>query len=185
MKTIIINGSPRKKGGTAAILSALRSQLQGEIIQIDTYTAKISPCIDCRYCWTHAACAIDDEMQHVYQQINQADTIILASPIYFGEITGSLLNFASRLQFFWTAKHFKNQPVLQKKVRKGAVILVDGGEGNKEQALAMGKRLLKIMGAEFQKQIHYSGTDQQGRENPMNDPDIVAAVKELACLCNQ
>lgn len=182
MKTVILNGSPRKTGGTSAIVSYLQQELPGDMIRIDTYTANVSPCVDCRYCWTNPACAIQDDMQKFYQQMNQADNIILASPIYFGEITGSLLSFASRLQFFWTAQKFRNQPVLQDKTRKGAVILVDGGAGCMEGAFAMGKRLLHIMGADFQKLIYYSGTDQAGRENPLNDPKTVQDLRALVSL---
>ena len=180
MKTVILNGSPRKQGETSVILSALCERLQGEVIQINTYSARVSPCVDCRYCWSHAACAIEDDMQNIYRQLDRADNIVLASPVYFGELTGSLLNFASRLQFFWTAEKFRKQPFLQNKIRKGAVILVGGGEDCPEQALAMGRRLLGIMGAEVWQEICYFGTDRKEREDPLKDPALLEAVQELA-----
>ena len=119
-------------------------------------------------------------MQNIYRQLDRADNIVLASPVYFGELTGSLLNFASRLQFFWTAEKFRKQPFLQNKIRKGAVILVGGGEGCPEQALAMGRRLLGIMGAEVWQEICYFGTDRKEREDPLKDPALLEAVQELA-----
>jgi multimeric flavodoxin WrbA len=151
---------------------------------LDTYRCQISPCLDCRYCWTHSKCAIDDHMQEVYKQINEADNIIIASPIYFAELTGSLLSWASRLQYFWTSKNFRKEIVLHEKLRYGATILVDGGDGYTDAALAMGKRLLRNMGAEFVELIYFSGTDKTEPSDPLNDITIIESIKRLADLLN-
>ena len=127
MKTLIINGSPRKNGTTSTLVKALAERLSGEIRIVETYRSNISPCVDCRYCWKNDGCAINDEMQYLYKYIIDADNIIIASPIYFAELTGSLLQWASRLQYFWTAKNFRKTDILSGKKRKGAVILSDGG----------------------------------------------------------
>lgn len=160
MKTLIINGSPRKNGGTSALVSKLKDLLGGDISVIDTYYCKISPCLDCRYCWTNPECAIKDEMQQTYKMISDADNIVIASPIYFAELTGSLLQWASRLQYLWISKHFRKETVLLKKERYGGVILVDGGDGCIDTSLAMAKRLLRIMGAEYKGLVYFSGTDR-------------------------
>ncbi len=185
MKTLIINGSPRKNGCTYSIISKLKEVINGEVTILDTYGCKISPCIDCRYCWTHSKCAIDDHMQEVYSIIIEADNIIIASPIYFAELTGPLLSWASRLQYFWTAKNFRNEIVLQKKSRYGAVILVDGGDGYMDTALAMGKRLLRNMGAEYKEMIYFSGTDKTEPADPMKDITMIDSIKRVSILLNQ
>ena len=48
MKTLIFNGSPRKKGNTAALIEALSERLGGEIKIVRAYDGEIRPCIDCR-----------------------------------------------------------------------------------------------------------------------------------------
>jgi multimeric flavodoxin WrbA len=184
MKTLIINGSPRKNGGTSGIVHKLAELLSGETEIINTYSCGVQPCIDCRYCWTHNGCSVQDPMQDIYKKINDADNIIIASPIYFAELTGSLLSWASRLQYFWTARNFRNDEVLQPKDRFGAVILVDGGEGVYENALAMGKRMLRIMSAEYKELIYYSGTDKEKPQNPSDDSETVDKIKKLADLLN-
>lgn len=100
MKTLTISGSPRKNGNTVTLLNELKKHLQGEVFQIDTYYAKSLPCFDCQHCLTHTECIIKDEMQDAYKMMDEADNIVIASPIYFGNLTGSLLNWASRLQYF-------------------------------------------------------------------------------------
>lgn len=133
MKTLIFNGSPHLSGDTASLINLVTTNLNGEHKIVNAYFDKISPCIDCRFCWKNNGCTIDDEMQQVYAYIEECDNIIIASPIYFSELTGKLLDVASRLQMYYCAKHFRNE-LLINKIKKGAVILVGGGDGNPEKS---------------------------------------------------
>ncbi|MDL2248725.1 NAD(P)H-dependent oxidoreductase, partial [Tyzzerella sp. OttesenSCG-928-J15] len=135
--------------------------------------------------WSHNKCAIDDKMQEIYEYINEADNIVIASPIYFGEVTGSLLNWASRLQYFWVAKYMKKTPALAEKQRKGIVLLADGGMRKMESALAMAKRLLNTMGAEFCQHIYYGGTDLEGTPPPDKDTETLQKISDIAKMLNE
>ena len=81
-KTLIFNGSPRKKGDTAALIRALTEDLAGQYRVVDCYRADISPCIDCRSCRRVKKCVLPDDMQEVYAYIEECDNIVIASPIY-------------------------------------------------------------------------------------------------------
>jgi len=183
MKTLIVNGSPRKSGGTSVLVNRLKELLDGDISVVDTYYSKISPCVDCRFCWTHSECAIKDDMQQVYRIINDADNIVIASPIYFTELTGSLLQWASRLQYIWVSKNLRKDTVILKKERYGGVILVDGGDGYMDTSLAMAKRLLRNMGAEYKDLVYYSGT---GRIEPtLPDESTMENIHKLSDILNR
>ena len=104
MKTLILNGSPRKNGDTAQLLELAKAQLQGTYHVVSAYTADIHPCIDCRHCQKQFDCIFADEMEAVYTYLKDCDRILLASPIYFSELTGSLLNVISRLQPYFYAR---------------------------------------------------------------------------------
>jgi len=177
VKTLIINGSPRKNGDTITLLSEFKKHLQGEIIQIDTFFTDIKPCNDCRYCWENQACVIKDGMQDVYRLIDETDNIIIASPIYFAELTGSLLNFMSRLQFFYTTKYKRNEVFLSNKKRNGVVFLVGGGNGTGDQALKTAKLLLRVMGADYLDCVLSHNTDNVPAKD---DTDALNKVKEIA-----
>ena len=128
MKTLIINGSPRINGDTVSLINILKENVHGEYRIVDAYKCNISPCWDCRFCWENNGCAIDDEMQEIYDYIQKCDNILIASPIYFSELTGKLLDVGSRLQTYFCANFFRNeQPIIKSK--KGAVVLVGGGDG--------------------------------------------------------
>ncbi|MBE6936536.1 MAG: flavodoxin family protein [Ruminococcaceae bacterium] len=180
MNTLIIHGSPRKNGGTSALVRALSGMLPGEVRIVETYRAKVAPCMDCRHCWENRGCVIEDEMQEIIAWMNEADNIVLASPIYFAELSGSLLNWASRLQYLFASARFRKDPVLRKKLRRGVLLLVDGGQGEYETAEAMGRRLLRVMGAPCGEMLYYSGTDFPGREDPLQDPAVMARLGEIA-----
>lgn len=133
MKTLIINGSPRVNGDTASLLDIIRKNIAGECRVLNAYGSNISPCVDCRYCWEKEGCAIQDEMQEIYDYIQECDNILIASPIYFSELTGRVLDVGSRLQTYFCAEYFRGEkPIL--KPKKGAVMLVGGGDGYMEKA---------------------------------------------------
>ena len=90
MKTLILNGSPRVHGDTVSLINELTKSLDGEYRIVDAYRSNISPCLDCRFCWENSGCAIKDEMQEIYSYIEDCDNIVIASPIYFSELTGKM-----------------------------------------------------------------------------------------------
>ncbi len=144
MKTLIFNGSPRVKGDTASLIRRLTDKLQGEYMTVDAYRADISPCVDCRYCWEKPGCAIMDGMEEVYEYIKTCDNVLIASPIYFSELTGRLLDVAGRLQTFYCARKFRGEKT-DIKPKKGAVILVGGGDGGMDKAYDTARMLLRLM----------------------------------------
>ena len=133
MKTLILNGSPRRNGDTVSLINKLTEQLNDEYKIVNAYYSNISACVDCRYCWNKDGCSINDEMTEIYDYIVDCDNVVIASPIYFSQPTGKLLDVCSRFQTYFAAKYFRNQP-LSIKPKKGAIILVGGGDGNPEDA---------------------------------------------------
>ena len=107
VKTLILNGSPRKNGDTASLIEKITEKIVGEYRIVDAYRCNISPCFDCRYCWENSGCVINDEMQEIYKYIQECDNIMIASPLYFSELTGKLLDVGSRLQTYFCARFFR------------------------------------------------------------------------------
>ncbi len=150
MKTLIFNGSPRINGDTESLLKIVRENIVGEYKLVNAYRCHISPCMDCRFCWKEPGCVIQDEMQEVYDYIKECDNILIASPVYFSELTGKMLDVGSRLQTYFAAKFFRNEVPITKE-KRGAVILVGGGDGRVEKAYETACKLLQYMNC---KQVH-------------------------------
>lgn len=103
MKTLILNGSPRNDGDTAALINRLLLHLHGEYRIYDCYSSDISPCTDCRCCREHLYCPNEDAMQEIYGYLTECDNLILASPVHYAELSSGLLKAASRFQVYSSA----------------------------------------------------------------------------------
>ncbi|MBE5787633.1 MAG: flavodoxin family protein [Clostridiales bacterium] len=148
MRTLIFDGSPRRKGDTAALIAAFAENLSGEYTVIRAYECRhISPCIDCRGCWKHPGCVIRDGMQEVYGLIAESDCIVIASPIYYSGLTGPLLSLLSRLQAVYCAKRFQGVSLIEKP-KTGVILLAGGGNGGPDPAVQTAKMLLAAMNAQ-------------------------------------
>jgi len=126
-RTLIVNGSPRVNGNTAALIRSLREQLVGEVIEISAFRSNISPCVDCRCCWKDARCALDDDMRVIYD--DDFDNVVLASPVYYCTLPGQMLSLMSRFQPQHAAMFILNKPIVLRK-KKAGLILTAGGKGN-------------------------------------------------------
>lgn len=181
MKTLIFNGSPRRNGDTVSLIHYVTSNLNGEFRIVNAYFDHISPCVDCRYCWKANDCAIDDEMSQVYAYLEECDNIIIASPIYFSELTGKLLDIASRLQKYYCAKHFRKESLIQK-AKKGVVILVGGGDGSSEKAYDTARTILRLMNCSviYEPVISHHTNVCPAKE----DSDVLDKIKRLLPFLN-
>lgn len=147
MKTLILNGSPRKNGNTQDLIKLFSEGLNGEYKTVNAYFARISSCTDCRSCQKNGKCRIMDDMEEIYSYVLDCDNILIASPVYFSELTPPLLGLLSRFQTFYCSRRFLGiEPVTKKK--KGGIILTGGGDGGFDLAERSAKIMLKIMGSE-------------------------------------
>lgn len=112
MKILILNGSPRAKGNTAAMIAAFQKGAEeaGHKVEVVSVTKKkIAGCIGCEYCHTKGdgECVQKDDMQEIYPMLKEADMIVLASPIYYYGITGQLQCLVSRIYAIGVPEHLK------------------------------------------------------------------------------
>lgn len=180
MKTFIINGSPRKNGETAALIDRLVENLEGEVKIFSAYHDKISPCTDCRYCRTHKGCSIPDKMQEIYECIESYDNVIIASPIYFMNLTPPMQGVLSRFQVYFS-EVYRDIPVHGKK-KKGAVILTGGGTGGFRASEKTAKLMLRMMNAEHLETIATLKTDDLPAKE---DLSVLEQVENLAVKLNE
>ena len=182
MRTLILNGSPRENGDTAHLIRELAVHLDGEVNVVNAYDAAIRPCVDCRHCFENNGCIIDDDMQRVYGFIQEADNILLASPIYFSELTGALLNLCSRLQVYYAAKFVRKQPSLFKTKKGGLLVAAGGSSKDYTKAESTARLLFHAMnGGEWVGTAAAMHTD---KTPACEDAQALQAVRDLAGRMN-
>lgn len=127
MKTLVFYGSPHSNSHTKVLLNAMLEELHGEVKIVDCYKANIAPCKDCKYCFHKKGCSIKDEMQEVYDYIEECDAVIIATPMHFGTVTGPMLNVFTRLQSYWSSRHIRKENKDEIKPKYGALAVTTGG----------------------------------------------------------
>ena len=131
-RTLIVNGSPRPKGDTVALINEMKKTLEGEVIEISAFRSNIAPCIDCRGCKKTAKCVVHDDMDIIYA--DDYDNVVIATPVYFGTMPGQMLSLLSRFQPQHAAMFFLDIP-RNIKPKKAGLILVAGSKKNEKSAL--------------------------------------------------
>ena len=107
MKVIGINGSPRRTKNTATMLEhALKgAAAQGaETELIHLFDLKFTGCKSCFHCKRLGGnyigkCVLKDDLKEVLEKIFEADALVVASPIYYHDVTGAVRNLFERLWF--------------------------------------------------------------------------------------
>lgn len=100
MKILLINGSPKKEGNTFIALSEVQKTLETEGIETELIHIghkAIHGCIACGKCRELGRCAFDDCVNEVAAKLNDADGIVIGSPVYYASPAGTLLSFLDRL----------------------------------------------------------------------------------------
>ena len=96
MRTLILNGSPRKNGDTAALVEAFCQELEGEVRML-TPDDGILPCSDCRRCKVLPGCSIQDKMQEAIGQ--ESENSFVGNPLETGQVVVSEFpDYADRIE---------------------------------------------------------------------------------------
>ena len=88
MKVLLLAGSPRKNGNTAALLEPfceVFAEAGAELESVWLYDEDIRPCIACRRCqedWSSFGCSQSDGVPALFGKILESSLILLATPIY-------------------------------------------------------------------------------------------------------
>ena len=117
MKVLILNGSPRVNGCTARALEEVSKTLNEEGIETDTINVgnkDIRGCIACNSCSKTGKCVFNDIVNDIAVKFENADGIIIGSPVYYAGSNGTIISLLDRL-FYST--HF------DKTMKVGACVL--------------------------------------------------------------
>ena len=118
MKVLILNGSPKPNGNTATAISEMvkvfdKEGVETEIVQVGN--KDIRGCVSCGSCGVKGKCVFDDVVNEIAPKFEEADGLILASPVYYASANATLIACLDRLFY---SSHF------DKTMKVGASIVV-------------------------------------------------------------
>lgn len=110
-KVILLNGSAHVSGCTATALNEMikvfsEEGIETELIQVGA--KDIRGCISCNRCSEEGRCIFDDLVNEVAPKFEEADGLVVGSPVYYASPNGTIISFMDRL-FYSTqfSKHMK------------------------------------------------------------------------------
>ena len=123
MKVLMLNGSPHGSGNTALALQEMETifkeeQIEVEIIQVGH--REIRGCTGCASCFRTGKCVFDDLVNELAPKFQEADGLVIASPVYYASPNGTLLALLDRL--FYSTRFDKRM-----KVGAGVAVARRGG----------------------------------------------------------
>jgi multimeric flavodoxin WrbA len=168
LKVLGIAGSPRRGGNTDLLLAEVMKGAANKGAIVNTIILSnldISPCQHCDACLQAGKCRIEDNMQMVYHELEQADRIVLASPIQFMGVSAQAKAMIDRCQAMWARKYVLNQPPLgDRRERKGLFISVGGRKAANmfEPAVATVKSWFTVLDISYAGELLFPGVDEKG-----------------------
>ncbi len=111
-KVLLLNGSPKADGCTATALKEMitvfnEEGIDTEIIQVGN--KDIRGCVSCGYCENNDKCVVNDLVNEVAVKFEQADGLVVGSPVYYSSPNGTILSFMDRL--FYSTSFSKQMKV--------------------------------------------------------------------------
>ena len=118
MKVLILNGSPHQNGNTAAALNEMAQVFEAEGVTVETVHLGHLPirgCIGCGACYKQKKCAFDDIVNEIAAKFQEADGLVIGSPVYYASANSTLTACLDRL--FYSTR-------FDKRMKVGAAIAV-------------------------------------------------------------
>ncbi len=113
MNIVCLLGSPREKGNSATIANRFCSTAQGLGAEVKTFTLnnlKYRGCQGCMACTTKLdRCALSDDLTDVLEAVRETDVLVLASPVYFWDMSSQVKTFIDRT-FSYLVPDFETNP---------------------------------------------------------------------------
>jgi len=158
MNVLAFNGSPRKEWNTATLLTkalegAASQGAETELIHL--YDLDFKGCKSCFACKTkggesYGKCAVKDDLAPILRRVEEADAIILGSPIYYGTVSGVMKSFMERLMYPYMTYNNPPQTLFPRRINTGFIYTMNVTEKEMErsgwgQHVGFNKAMLQII----------------------------------------
>jgi len=100
-RVLVLLGSPRKKGNSSTLAEQIIKGAESVGAKVETihlHAMNIAPCQSCYTCQKRDSkgCAIDDDMQTIYQKLIDNEAWVIASPVYWFNMSAQTKLFMDR-----------------------------------------------------------------------------------------
>ena len=129
MKVILLNGSPNKEGCTYTALHEVAESLNKNGVETEIVwmgKSVSSGCTACGACKKMGRCIFtEDTVNEVLEKMEQADGLVVGSPVYYASPNGSIVSFLDRLFFAGNCFSYKPAAAVASARRAGTTATLD------------------------------------------------------------
>ncbi len=137
MHAVCVIGSARRKGNTSALAERFCAGLVAGGATVSTYRLgemDYSGCIGCFGCKTKSErCVLKDDLAPVLEEVRAADVLVMATPVYWGDVSAQLKGFIDRCFSFLVTDYAKKRDKTRLAPGKSWVMLIAQGHPKEER----------------------------------------------------
>lgn len=187
MRIVGIYGSPRSGGNTDKMLDAfLEGARESDAIVNSIYVRKLQMqgCIGCGGCDETGQCVVKDDMQEVYPLLEEAQGIVLASPVYFYNLTGQAKLLIDRAQALFMKKtlhesvHVRGLNAEDRNLKRGFLLSAAATRGKRlfDCARLTFTYFMDALGGRMVGELCFR--ELEGKKDVEKDPALLARCRE-------
>jgi multimeric flavodoxin WrbA len=137
MKIVCLLGSPREKGNSATIANrfcATAERLGAEVRTFVLNKLEYRGCQGCMACKTKLdRCILEDDLTEVLEAVRETDVLVLASPVYYGDLSSQLKGFIDRSYSYLRPDYLTNPQPCRLPAGKKLVFILTQGNPDQER----------------------------------------------------
>lgn len=173
MKVLLLNGSPHKEGCTFVALSEMKKVFEEEGIEAELVhigNLPIRGCLACGYCSKNHKCVQNDVVNELAEKFEQADGLVVGSPVYYAGPNATLTAALDRL--FYSTPYSKTLKV-------GASVTTCRRGGN-ETTFDRLNKYFGISGMPVAGGQYWNGIHGRNAEEARQDAEGLQSMRTLA-----
>lgn len=173
MKVLMLNGSPRADGNTARALEEMKKVFEQEGVEAQIIRVghlAIRGCAACGACSASGKCVFDDAVNEVAPLFEQADGLVLASPVYYASPNATLIALLDRL--FYSTR-------FDKRMKVGAAVCA-ARRGGLTASFDVLNKYFTISGMPVASGQYWNGVHGGAKGEAEQDPEGLQQMRTLA-----
>ena len=166
MKMLVLLGSPRKGGNSETLARHIGDSVEeggGTVEYVHLNSLSLRPCQGCGGCDKSGVCVVKDDMGGIFQAVDDADRILLVSPVYFYGLSAQCKIFGDRMQSLWARKYLLKERFRQDEGRKGYLVSTAATKGQKifDCSILTTKYIYDAVDVEYGGEFVVKGVDER------------------------
>lgn len=166
MKLLVLLGSPRRGGNSETLARKVAEAVEqagGTVEYKRLNDLNLRPCQGCGGCDKTGMCVIKDDMIDIYRAADEADRILLVSPVYFYGLSAQCKICGDRFQARWSRKYQLKERFRQGEGRKGYLLSTSATVGPKifECSILTARYIYDAMDVDYGGELLVKGVDKR------------------------